>query len=217
MKKAQSEEKEELNVVYSFLKILTLTGGLALTSLTLIGHTLITRFKEDIAHQVAAKQPVPVLDIQPVAELPEVTSGSDVILPIENQSVKEPPKEVVAIEKPVREKKNHMAVFESEAPKTTGASPAEPVTHAAETYPSAQIDVFPAGYGTFRILIESDTSDHFTATLSDMVHQEIVTEQYNVAQGKNEFLLDSGEIPRGDYVLKVSNGIITSQKRVTLK
>lgn len=219
MKKAQSDDREELSVVYSYLKILTLTGGLAITSLTLIGHTLISRFRENHSHQMAAKQPVPATPISPVAEQlkPGIPKSEPIIT--ENQLVAKPINEYAAID--IQEQKAEIP--QNAKPEIVGQDhPDSPQDSAlasivTEAVPPAQIDVFPAGYGTFRILIESNANDQFTATLTDMLHQEIVAEEYEVVQGKNEFLLDSGEIPRGDYVLKVSNGIITSQKRVTLK
>lgn len=218
MKKSQSEEREELNVVYSYLKILTLTGGLAITSLIIVGHSLITIIRDNQPHPMAAKQFIPAFEIPPATELPTAESPKPETVITDNQTVTKPLEEVTTLEMPGQQEEipqfSEPGSADSEQ-LNPAFSELEPVI--SEVVTPAQIDVFPAGYGTFRILIESNATDHFTATLTDILHQEIVAEAYEVVPGKNEFLLDSGEIPRGDYVLMVSNGIITSQKRVTLK
>lgn len=218
MKKTQSEEREELNVVYSYLKMLTLTGGLAIISLTLIGHTLITTFKENLSRQMVAKHPVPPAELPPASVQPVPTFQHELSENTINQPIANSGNEPTTVEE-FMPSAELLPTADSQVPLEVvpNPNPEELAIVEVETVPSAQIDVFPAGYGTFRILIESNTTDRFAATLTDMLHQEIVTEQYEVAQGKNEFLLESGEIPRGDYVLKVSNGELTSQKRVTLK
>jgi hypothetical protein len=79
------------------------------------------------------------------------------------------------------------------------------------------IDVFPNGYGSFRILIGTKTVDTFTVTLYDTEDMELATDRYVTQPGENEFVLTSNSISRGEYSLKVTNGQITKEKRVLLK
>lgn len=79
------------------------------------------------------------------------------------------------------------------------------------------IDVFPNGYGSFRILIGTKTVDTFTVTLYDTDDLELATDRYVTQPGENEFVLTSNSISRGEYSLKVTNGQITKEKRVLLK
>jgi len=79
------------------------------------------------------------------------------------------------------------------------------------------VDVFPVGYGAFRIVVNASIDDHFTVSLTDISETEIVTENFEVEKGSNEYEFRSGNIPRGIYNLKVSNGDMVSQKKVTLK
>ncbi len=79
------------------------------------------------------------------------------------------------------------------------------------------IDVFPNGYGSFRILVETKSTDTFTVTLYDMNNTELASDQFEAQVGNNEFVLNSSSISRGEYALKVTNGTITKEKKVVLK
>jgi hypothetical protein len=80
-----------------------------------------------------------------------------------------------------------------------------------------QVDVYPMGRNSFKILIETFYEETYTISLRDLNEIELVTEEFDAVQGTNEFTFNSGTLPRGSYTLKVSNGVITRDKRVTLK
>jgi len=81
----------------------------------------------------------------------------------------------------------------------------------------AEIDVFPNGYGSFRILIDTKVEDSFSVSLYDINDIELAAENFNTKAGSNEFVLNSASISRGEYSLKVTNGTITKEKKVVLK
>jgi hypothetical protein len=91
------------------------------------------------------------------------------------------------------------------------------ITCTAKKPDITDIDVFPNGYGSFRILIGTKTVDTFTVTLYDTDDMELTTDKYVTQPGENEFILTSNSISRGEYSLKVTNGQITKEKRVLLK
>jgi hypothetical protein len=79
------------------------------------------------------------------------------------------------------------------------------------------VDVFPNGYGSFRIMINSPVETRFTVTLTDINEKELATQDFDAKQGANEFTLISDSITRGNYVLRVSNDHMVKEKKVVLK
>lgn len=82
---------------------------------------------------------------------------------------------------------------------------------------TAEVDVFPNGYGSFRIVINTQFDDSFRVSLSDVNENELVADQFEAKPGSNEFVLSSSTISRGNYVLRVTNGSMVKEKRVVLK
>ena len=77
--------------------------------------------------------------------------------------------------------------------------------------------MFPNGYGSFRIVINTVTEDNFRVSLSDIQENELAVDTFEAKTGSNEFLLTSNNIGRGNYILRVTNGSMVKEKRVTLK
>jgi hypothetical protein len=82
---------------------------------------------------------------------------------------------------------------------------------------TTEVDVFPNGYGSFRIVINTQFDDSFRVSLSDVNENELVADQFEAKPGSNEFVLSSSTISRGNYVLRVTNGSMVKEKRVVLK
>ena len=82
---------------------------------------------------------------------------------------------------------------------------------------NTQVDVFPNGYGSFRIVINTVNEDNFRVSLSDIQENELAVDTFEAKTGSNEFLLTSNNIGRGNYILRVTNGSMVKEKRVTLK
>ncbi|MBL0342448.1 MAG: T9SS type A sorting domain-containing protein [Bacteroidetes bacterium] len=81
---------------------------------------------------------------------------------------------------------------------------------------NTEVDVFPNGYGSFRIVINTQIEDSFRVSLSDVQENELAAEQFEAKPGSNEFVLSSNTISRGNYVLRVTNGSMVKEKRVVL-
>ena len=81
----------------------------------------------------------------------------------------------------------------------------------------SKIEVYPVGYGSFKIAINSQIQDRYTVTLIDSEKKEVAHDAFDVVSGANEFVLNSGSIPRGSYSLRVSNGTQVCEKMVFLK
>ena len=82
---------------------------------------------------------------------------------------------------------------------------------------NTEVDVFPNGYGSFRIVINTQVDDSFRVSLSDVNENELVADQFEAKPGSNEFVISSSTISRGNYVLRVTNGSMVKEKRVVLK
>lgn len=82
---------------------------------------------------------------------------------------------------------------------------------------STVVDVFPNGYGSFRVVINTQFEDSFRVSLSDVNENELVADQFEAKPGSNEFVISSSTISRGNYVLRVTNGSLVKEKRVVLK
>jgi len=80
-----------------------------------------------------------------------------------------------------------------------------------------EVDVFPNGYGSFRIVINTKVQDTFNVSLFDLNNKELVAGQYEAMPGSNEFQLSSDSISRGNYLLRVTNGSMIKEKKVVLK
>ena len=80
-----------------------------------------------------------------------------------------------------------------------------------------EVDVFPNGYGSFRIVINTQADDSFKVSLLDINETELAAEVYEAIKGSNEFILSSSSITRGNYVLRVTNGNMVKEKKVVLK
>ncbi len=79
------------------------------------------------------------------------------------------------------------------------------------------IDVYPAGRGSFRIIVDGFAGETYTVSLKDLNEIELVTGEFEAVEGKNEFMFSTGNISRGSYSLKVSNGTVAIEKRISLK
>jgi cell wall assembly regulator SMI1 len=79
------------------------------------------------------------------------------------------------------------------------------------------IDVYPAGNGKFKVVVIAKKDDKFKVVITDMNETELVTDEFKVKTGTNEFVFRSGLLPRGSYNLKVTNGTIVSSKIVAIK
>jgi hypothetical protein len=95
----------------------------------------------------------------------------------------------------------------------------DPVQVKCESAMSAntEVDVFPNGYGSFRILINTSADSPFKVSLSDIDDNELVTDNFEAKAGSNEFVISSSSISKGNYVLRVTNGSMIKEKRVVLK
>ncbi|MBK8415264.1 MAG: T9SS type A sorting domain-containing protein [Bacteroidetes bacterium] len=95
----------------------------------------------------------------------------------------------------------------------------DPVQVKCESAMSAntEVDVFPNGYGSFRILINTSADSQFNVSLSDVDDNELVTDNFDAKAGSNEFVISSSSIAKGNYVLRVTNGSMIKEKRVVLK
>ncbi|HEX5002648.1 MAG TPA: hypothetical protein VFW78_09120 [Bacteroidia bacterium] len=95
----------------------------------------------------------------------------------------------------------------------------EPVTVQCVKKPakSIMVDVFPAGYGAFRILVNTPVEDHFKVTLFDSEEQEIKSNDYDAAKGSNEFKLEAATVTKGNYMLRITNGSFIKERKITLK
>ena len=82
---------------------------------------------------------------------------------------------------------------------------------------NTEVDVFPNGYGSFRIVINTQVDESFRVSLSDVNENELVADQFEAKPGSNEFVISSSTISRGNYVLRVTNGSMVKEKRVVLK
>jgi hypothetical protein len=80
-----------------------------------------------------------------------------------------------------------------------------------------EVDVFPNGYGSFRIVINTQAADQFRVSLTDINDTELASDTYETVPGNNEFLLSSSSITKGNYVLRVTNGNMIKEKKVVLK
>lgn len=95
----------------------------------------------------------------------------------------------------------------------------DPVQVKCESAMSAntEVDVFPNGYGSFRILINTGADSQFKVSLSDIDDNELVADNFDAKAGSNEFVISSSSISKGNYVLRVTNGSMIKEKRVVLK
>lgn len=95
----------------------------------------------------------------------------------------------------------------------------DPVQVKCESSISANtdVDVFPNGYGSFRIIINTGSESQFKVSLSDVDENELVADSFDAKPGSNEFIISSNSISRGNYVLRVTNGSMIKEKRVVLK
>ena len=79
------------------------------------------------------------------------------------------------------------------------------------------VDVFPAGYGAFRVLVNSPTEDNFNVVLTDASENILENKTFSAVQGSNEFIVKSDLIIKGSYHLRISNGTMTKEKKVVVK
>ena len=91
------------------------------------------------------------------------------------------------------------------------------VNCAAGTAAQTAVDVFPNGYGSFRIVINAPAASTFRVTLTDVNDRELASRDFDAKPGSNEFTLISDSITRGNYVLRLSNDYMVKEKRVVLK
>ncbi len=82
---------------------------------------------------------------------------------------------------------------------------------------NTEVDVFPNGYGSFRIVINTQVDDSFRVSLSDIQENELAFDDFEAKPGSNEFILSSNTISKGNYILRVTNGSMVKEKRVVLK
>jgi hypothetical protein len=79
------------------------------------------------------------------------------------------------------------------------------------------VDVFPAGFGAFRIVVNSPVEEKFDVVLTDAGENILESRSYDAAKGSNEFVLQSEKIAKGSYHLRISNGSMTKEKKVVVK
>jgi hypothetical protein len=79
------------------------------------------------------------------------------------------------------------------------------------------VDVFPSGYGAFRIVVNAPAEDTFKVTLFDATEAEIQTKDFTAAPGSNEFMLEAATVTKGNYTLRITNGSTTKVKKIILK
>jgi hypothetical protein len=79
------------------------------------------------------------------------------------------------------------------------------------------VDVFPSGYGAFRIVVNAPAEDLFKVTLFDAAETEIQSKDFVAAPGSNEFMLESATVTKGNYTLRITNGSTTKVKKIILK
>lgn len=213
---SKEESKDHFQSVYSYLKAVTIAGGIAAASLPLAVQSMIELSIKDISATQTSET-----RIQEPVLLPEVVIEGDFmrdvpeVLQTASALVASKETDIYPV-KPTDAGSDNLSLMSEPMP------PSEPevLSHdmmLVDALPSASVDVFPVGYGSFRIIIQSQASGIFTASLFDTFSNEIISESYEVFQGDNTFVLESGSIPQGEYLLRVTDGTVISEKKVRLK
>jgi hypothetical protein len=79
------------------------------------------------------------------------------------------------------------------------------------------VDVFPSGYGAFRIVVNAPAEDLFKVTLFDATETLIQSKDFVATPGSNEFMLEAATVTKGNYTLRITNGSTTKVKKIILK
>jgi hypothetical protein len=210
------ESKEVFSSVHAYLRAITIAGGIAAASMPMALHSMLELSVKDptatIVHtsSVIGQHTLPVIEVVGVAivEPTDVSTSekhdfSESLIPEQNPDVTDSDQKSA---NPLPEQAFvHEAVNE------------EKIIPEILVVPHASVDVFPVGYGSFKIVIQSDSDGQYQASLLDHLNREVAAENYDVTMGENTFIMESGSIPRGEYLLRVTNGNVVSEKKVRMK
>ncbi len=215
---AKKDSKDQVFSVYAYLRVITIAGGIASVSLPFAVQSMIEISMRNVYSENISMNEV----FQPVT-LPEIVITGE-LLQMRNDESESIPENKVDLQvisdsgynnsDPIEENavNSKIAISENQLSETAINEPIADVDA-----PRATVDVFPVGYGSFRIIIESETEGSYIASLFDSHSNEIISENYDVYIGENTFVLESGSIPQGEYLLRVTNGSVISERRVRLK